>query len=288
MAVIATAKKLESGQIDGALDHLRSWGLEVVCGSHLFSSHGIFAGTDDERAADLQWAIDDPSIRAVIFARGGYGTARIVDKIDWSRFSKHPKWLCGFSDLTVIHAHVQHNFSVESLHATMPIFFQDGEKNAGSESLQKALFGQPQPLKWPAHELDRNGDASGVLVGGNLSVLDSIIGSSSDGDWNGKILFIEDLTEYLYHLDRMLLQFKRAGRLSGLGGLIVGQFSEMMDNDTPFGMEAYEIISQAVKEYSFPVAFNAPIGHVLNNEAVIHGGVVTLMSTAAGNKLSFD
>lgn len=288
MGVVATAKKLEPGQIDGALDHIRSWGLEVVCGSHLLSSDGIFAGTDDQRAADLQWALDDPSIRAVIFARGGYGTARIIDKIDWSMFSKQPKWLCGFSDLTVIHAHIQHNLSIESLHSTMPIFFKDGRKNAGSESLRNALFGKAQPLNWPAHDLDRNGAASGMLVGGNLSVLDSIIGSSSDGDWNGKILFIEDLTEYLYHLDRMLLQFKRAGRLKGLAGLIVGQFSEMMDNETPFGMNAYQIIRQAVEEYSFPVAFNAPIGHVSDNAAVIHGGAVTFSSNEAGNKLSFD
>jgi len=286
--VVATAKRLEPGQIDGALDLIRSWGLDVVPGRHLLASDRLFAGTDEERAADLQWALDDPSIKAVIFARGGYGTARVVDRVDWDAFSKAPKWLCGFSDLTVLHNHLLVHLGVESLHATMPIFFKEGHSNAGSESLRKALFGEESEVVWEAHALNREGIATGVLVGGNLSVLDSIVGTPSDVDWMGKVLFIEDLTEYLYHLDRMITQFKRAGRLQGLAGLVVGQFTEMMDNETPFGKSAYEIILEAVAGYSFPVVFNAPIGHVDRNEAVFHGRKVQLVSAETGNKLTFS
>jgi len=287
VAVVATAKRLDPGQIDAALDHIRSWGLDVVCGRHLLSSDRLFAGTDEERGADLQWAINDPSIKAVIFGRGGYGTARIVDRIDWEAFSKAPKWLCGFSDLTVLHSHLLANLGMESLHTTMPIFFKDGNSNAGSESLRKALFGEQSNVLWGSHEMDRLGSAEGALVGGNLSVLDSIVGTPSDVDWTGKVLFIEDLTEYLYHLDRMMVQFQRSGRFKGLSGLIVGQFTEMIDNETPFGKSAYEIILEAVSMYSFPVAFGAPIGHVDHNEAVFHGRRVQLESSDSGNKVTF-
>ncbi len=276
IALIATAKKINPGEIDGAIALMESWGLKVACGPHLYAAHHQFAGTDAERASDLQWAIDHPEAKAVVFARGGYGTVRVLDHIDWNHFVAHPKWLCGFSDLTVLHSHVLVNLGVETLHSSMPIFFKDGKSNASSDSLKRALFGELSKLEWESDALNRKGTGQGICVGGNLSVLYSISGSVSEVDFEGKVLFLEDLTEYLYHLDRMMMQMKRSGQLSELAGLVVGQFSEMSDNPVPFGKTAEEIILEACSEYDFPIAFNAPIGHVEHNESVFHGRSVTL------------
>lgn len=276
VAIVATAKKLEQGQLDGAIRIITSWGFEVHCGPHLYASSGQFAGTDAQRAADLQWALDNPEIKAVFFARGGYGTVRIIDRLNWAAFQQHPKWLCGFSDLTVLHQHVCRQLKTETLHSTMPVFFQDGITNGGSDSLHKALAGELEEVQWQGHALNRPGSTAGTLSGGNLAVLLSISGSVSEVDTKGKILFIEDLTEYYYHLDRMMWQMKRAGKLRPLAGLVVGQFTEMMDNPVPFGKTAQEIIREAVEEYSYPVAFDAPIGHVKANHAVFHGRQASL------------
>ncbi len=271
VAIVATAKRLSENEIDGAIREIESWGLEVVCGPNLYSVHHQFAGADEQRASDLQWAIDHEGISAVIFARGGYGTARIIDSIDWEIFQSNPKWLCGFSDLTVLHSHVNRHLKIETLHSTMPIFFKNGLANAGSESLRKTLFGLNETLIWDAHPLNRSGKAEGEIVGGNLSVLYSILSTPSQMDFKGKILFLEDLTENLYHIDRMMMQLKRAGILSNLKGIIVGQFTEMEDNSVPFGMSAEEIILDAVSEWTYPVTFNAPIGHVVKNFTIKHG-----------------
>jgi len=279
VAIVATAKKLNPTEIDGAILHIKSWGLNVICGPNLYADYNQFAGSDEQRASDLQWAIDHPEVKAVLFARGGYGTARIIDFIDWETFIKSPKWLCGFSDLTVLHSHVQNTLGIETLHSTMPIFFKDGTPNDGSESLRKTLFGEVISLHWSAHELNRAGTASGSIVGGNLSVLYSIMGTPSQMDFSGKLLFLEDLTENLYHIDRMMMQFKRAGHLSKLAGLVVGQFTEMEDNTVPFGKSADEIILDAVSEYNYPVAFDAPIGHVTKNLASVHGGNAKVVVT---------
>lgn len=287
VAIVATAKRLEQAQIDGAIREIESWGLKAVLGPNLYSVKDQFAGTDSQRAADFQWALDDPTIKAVVFARGGYGTARIVDRVDWSNFKKSPKWLCGFSDLTVVHSHVQRNFGIETLHSAMPIFFKDGIKNAGSESLRKALFGMHDGIEWNAHPLNRAGSAVGKIIGGNLSVLYSITGTSSQPNYADQILFLEDLTENLYRIDRMMMQLKRAGHLSQLKGLIVGQFTEMEDNAIPFGKSAEEIILDAVSEYDFPVAFNAPIGHVEHNEAVFCGRKVEMVADVTLTTLRF-
>jgi muramoyltetrapeptide carboxypeptidase len=287
VALVATAKKLDPNQVDGAMNEIRSWGLEVCEGANLYAAQNQFAGTDQQRAADLQWALDQPDIKAVIFARGGYGTARIIDNINWTSFSKSPKWLCGFSDLTVLHSHVLQNLGIETLHSTMPIFFKDGTKNPGSESLRLALFGQHQSIRFDPHPLNQLGTAKGLLVGGNLSVLYSISNTSSQLNYNDKILFIEDLTENLYHLDRMMMQFKRAGHLSNLQGLVVGQFTDMEDNAIPFGKTVEEIIMDAVSGFDYPVAFNAPIGHVANNLACFHGRSVSFQADANGVLIQF-
>lgn len=285
VALVATAKKVDQGQIDGAIQEIQSWGLEVVLGQNLYAKDRQFAGTDVQRTVDLQWALDQTEIRAVFFARGGYGTARIIDALDWSGFFNAPKWLCGFSDLTVLHSHVNRNIHVETLHATMPIFFKDGVPNEGSESLKHALFGQNQSLEWRPHLLNRKGEAHGELVGGNLSVLYSIMGTPSQMDFEGKLLFLEDLTENLYHVDRMMMQLKRAGHLSKLKGLIVGQFTEMIDNAVPFGRNIEEIILEAVEGFDYPVAFDAPIGHVEANYAIYHGKRYTLETNDAKSML---
>lgn len=287
VAIVATAKKIQPGEIDGALELIKSWGLNVVLGPNLYSDDHQFSGTVLQRIADLQWAIDHQDCKAVIFARGGYGTVHLVDAIDWSSFQKQPKWLCGFSDLTVIHSHVQSLFGVETLHSSMPIFFKNGQANLGSESLRKALFGEQNVIEWNTHSLNRLGNAEGKMVGGNLSVLYSISDSRSDVETGGKILFLEDLTEYFYHLDRMMMQLKRSGKLENLAGLVIGQFTEMIDNPVSFGKTAEEIILNAVSEYQYPVAFNAPIGHVVHNEAVFCARKSTLHVTANGAKLSF-
>ena len=249
IAIVATAKRLEQNEIDGAIQLIRSWGLKVKLGRHLYDSFHQFAGTDNQRTSALQEVLDDDQIKAVIFARGGYGTARIIDEIDWTKFVEHPKWLCGFSDLTVLHSHVYHHLNIETLHSTMPIFFKNGEPNAGSDSLKNALFGNQHTLEWESHELNRIGYSAGPIVGGNLSVLYSITGTPSQMDYTGKILFLEDLCENLYHLDRMMMQLKRGNHLSELNGLVVGQFTDMEDNEVSFGKTANEIIYDAVKEY---------------------------------------
>ncbi len=287
VALIATAKKIDQGQLDGAIGEIESWGLQVVSGSYLYAIDRQFAGTDEQRASYLQSSIDNDKIKAVLFARGGYGTARIIDLIDWSHFSKNPKWLCGFSDLTVLHSHISRHLNIETLHSTMPIFFKDGIKNEGSESLRKALFGEHKSIEWKGNALNREGQAEGQIIGGNLSVLYSITGTTSQPIYDGKILFLEDLTENLYHLDRMMMQFKRAGHLSKLKGLIVGQFTEMEDNAIPFGKSAEEIILDAVNDFNYPVAFNAPIGHVDHNEAVFCGREVRLSLNSAQSIISF-
>lgn len=285
IAVVATAKRIEFGQIDGALEELADWGLRIMCGPRLYSEANLFAGTDSERASDLQWALNDPEIKAVIFARGGYGTARIIDAIDWGRFLEHPKWLCGFSDLTALHSHVYQNLGIETLHSTMPIFFKDGVPNPGSESLRNALFGSLMPLQWEGHDLNRSGAVNAPVVGGNLSVLISLMGTSSQLDFDGKILFLEDLSEYIYHLDRMMLQLDRAGILANLAGMVVGQFTEMNDGQPSFGKTAEQCIASWIDKYQFPVAFNAPIGHVENNLAILHGATMQFNSDRDGASL---
>ena len=276
VAIVATAKKLYKSEIDGAIQEIESWGLKVLCGPNLYSECNQFAGSDEQRAHDLQWAIDHSDVKAVIFARGGYGTTRIIDSIDWSSFQSNPNWLCGFSDLTVLQSHVNRNLAIETLHSTMPIFFKDGESNAGSESLRDSLFGLSQPLTWDAHPLNKYGTVSGEIIGGNLSVLYSIMATTSQMDFRGKILFLEDLTENLYHIDRMMMQLKRSGVLSSLKGLVIGGVTEMEDNSVPFGMSAEEIILDTVSEWNYPVAFNAPIGHVVDNRAVAVGSCMSL------------
>lgn len=286
VTIVSTARKVSKPELKMAADTLQTWGLDVKYGKNLFKSDRQFAGTDEERRADFQSALNSKS-SAILFARGGYGTVRFIDQIDWKRFQKSPKWLIGFSDITAVHSHAHKNVEVETLHAPMGLTLSKVNANCLSV-IKDALFGQR--LRYTVskqaaamEKLNRAGSARGQLVGGNLSMLHTLSGTASDIDCTGKILFLEDLDEYLYHIDRMMIQLKRSGKLASLAGLIIGGMTEMKDNDIPFGRTAEEIISEAVAEYNYPVFYGFPAGHIPNNYPLIFGREVSLK---VGDKMS--
>ena len=269
IAITCPAKKT-AGPMTDAVNLLQAWGLEVVLGETVNASYHQFAGDDEMRASDLQRFIDDDSVKAIIAARGGYGTVRMIDKVNFSRFIQQPKWIIGFSDITVLHAHLFANYNTQTIHGQMPVNIPDA--SAGSlETLRRALFGEGLHYHFNSHALNRAGKCFGVLVGGNLSLLIAISGSVSDLDYTDKILFIEDVGEYLYAVDRMLRTLKRAGKLKNLAGLIIGGFTDIKDNDIPFGQTVPEIIMEIVEEYHYPVCFEFPAGHIPNNCSLILG-----------------
>jgi muramoyltetrapeptide carboxypeptidase len=247
------------------------WGLNVVEGQTLQTAFNQFSATDAARAAELQSMLDDPSIKAVIAARGGYGCSRIVDGLNFDQFLKSPKWIVGFSDLTVILSRI-YQLGYAAAHAPMAKSITTEGAGLAAESLRKLLFGELSEYDIPTHSFNRAGSASGNLVGGNLCILAHMIGSPTETETRGKILFIEDVNEYLYNLDRMMIQMKRAGKLDHLAGLIVGQFTDMKDNSNPtFGMDANEIIREHVSCFNYPVCYNFPVGHVGDNRAMAVG-----------------
>jgi muramoyltetrapeptide carboxypeptidase len=269
VVLISTARKIDADHLEFALQLLNSWGLDVVQGSHLLNSFHQFAGTDEQRAEDLQKAINDSTCKAIFCFRGGYGTVRILDKIDFTPLLTHPKWIVGYSDVTALH-NTLNKLGVASLHASMPVNFKTNTPESLS-SLYNALFGIENHFAFEAHSLNKLGEAKGTLVGGNLSILLSLSGTKYDLDTNGKILILEDLDEYLYHIDRMMWNLKLGGKLEQLKGLIIGGFTDMHDNTVPFGNDVYSIISEAVAEFNFPVCFNFPFGHIDDNRALILG-----------------
>jgi muramoyltetrapeptide carboxypeptidase len=285
VAITCPAKKLPSPMTD-AIKLLQSWGLEVVLGKTVDASYHQFAGDDDLRTKDLQRFIDDESIKAIFAARGGYGTMRIIDQIDFSRFTQNPKWVIGFSDISVLHAHIYNNYNTQSIHGQMPINIPDASAKS-LETLRKALFGEELIYEVKPNPLNRTGDGSGVLIGGNLSLLVAISGSASDMDYSGKVLFIEDVGEYLYATDRLLRTLSRAGKLKTLAGLIVGGFTGVKDNDIPFGQTAPEIIMEVVKNYNYPVCFDFPAGHIPDNRSLVMGKVVALSVTAQQGTIKY-
>ncbi|MBL6872317.1 MAG: LD-carboxypeptidase [Flavobacteriales bacterium] len=274
IGIISTARKINNEELKFAVQLIEKWGLVPVLGQNIYSSDNQYAGNDSQRIEDMQSMLDNSEIKAILCARGGYGSVRIIDRLDFSAFKNRPKWIAGFSDVTVIHSHIS-NFNVPTLHSTMPINFKSNTA-ASVDSLKKALFGEDIDIKCVSHPLNKNGKGSGQIVGGNLSILYSLIGSASDIDTEGKILFIEDLDEYLYHIDRMMMSLKRSGKLSFLKGLVVGGMTKMNDNITPFGKTAEQIILDAVSEYDYPVCFDFPSGHIDNNLALKLGAYVRL------------
>lgn len=275
VAITCPAKKLPKPMSD-AISLLQSWGLEVVLGETVNASYHQFAGDDGLRAKDLQRFIDDDSIKAIIAARGGYGTIRMIDKVDFSRFGLHPKWVVGFSDITLLHAHLFSNYGAQSIHGQMPVNIPDASANS-LETLRRALFGEELTYEFHTHVLNRTGQGTGLLIGGNLSLLVAALNSVSDMDYTGKILFLEDVGEYLYSVDRMLRTLKRAGKLQHLAGLIVGAFTEIKDNEIPFGQTIPEMIMDVVQEYNYPVCFDFPAGHIPNNCSMVLGKKIDLL-----------
>ncbi len=274
IAIVSTARKIDFKEVQAATDLLKQWGLQPVIGSTIGLAYNQFAGSDEDRRSDFQQMLDDKEIKAIWCARGGYGTVRIIDAIDFSSFCVSPKWIIGYSDVTILHAHI-HNLGINTLHAPMPIDVHKGTKTS-IQSIRDTIFGKS--ISYSVSPSKRNilGTCTGQLIGGNLSILYSLCGSSSSLDTSGKILCIEDLDEYLYHIDRMLQNLKRNGYFDKLSGLIVGGMTKMHDNNIPFGKKSKKIILDIVKEYDFPVVFNFPMGHIEDNRALIMGAEVLL------------
>jgi len=246
-----------------------NWGFTTKVGTTIGRQYHYFSGTDEERIEDFQHMLDDGNVKAILCARGGYGISRIIDKIDFTRFKENPKWIIGFSDVTVLHSHIYRNYYISTLHAPMAnAFNEDGFKNEFVHSLRYALEGRKMKYQVKQHEFNRKGEAIGELVGGNLALLAHLVGTKSDLKTKGRILFIEDVGEYLYNIDRMMYQLKRSGKLDKLAGLIVGGFTDMKDTEKPFGQSAYEIIRDVVGEYDYPVCFDFPVSHGKENYAM--------------------
>ena len=275
VAIVSTARKVSLEELQPALQLLKSWQLEAIIGKTIGAEEHQFSGNDFLRAEDFQCMLNNPEIKAIWCARGGYGTVRIIDLLDFNEFKKHPKWIIGYSDVTVLHSHL-HVLGFESLHAQMPVDINN-KSEATIETLRQALFGEEYVIGCVAKDAQTKvGISRGQLVGGNLSILYSLCGSPSAIDTKGKILFIEDLDEYLYHIDRMLQNLKRNGYFENLAGFIVGGMAKMNDNTIPFGKTAEEIIAETVSGYNFPVCFGFPAGHMEDNQAIILGREVVL------------
>ncbi|MCH8904735.1 MAG: LD-carboxypeptidase [Bacteroidetes bacterium] len=285
IGIVSSARKISSQEIQPAIDILEGWGYKVHAGETIGAEHNQFAGGDELRTGDLQKMLDDENIKAILFAKGGYGTVRIVDQLNFEAFVKTPKWIIGYSDITVLHAHIHSNFQIPTIHASMASQLADIEEEARI-SLQKLLAGEEIEYSFNQHDLNREGNAQGIMVGGNLSLLHTLSGTSSEMDLTGKILFLEDLDEYLYHIDRMMMNLKRAGKLKDLAGLVVGGLTEMNDNDVPYGWSAEEIINHTIADYSYPVCFGFPAGHIKNNTAFILGSEIKLKVSGDGSVLS--
>ena len=248
---------------------LKTWGYNVVVGKTVGHQNNYFSGTDEERLADLQNMLDDANINAILFARGGYGLSRIIDQINFKAFKEKPKWLIGYSDISILHCHIHRNFKIATLHAPMAAAFNDeGYKNEFVQSIQKTLKGSKAKYFCNAHEFNQIGNVKGELIGGNLSLINHTLATNSVFLTKNKILFVEDIGEYIYHIDRLFVQLKRSGFLNNLNGLIIGGFTEMKDTIIPFGKTIEEVIHEQVKEFSYPICFHFPVGHQTENYAL--------------------
>ena len=285
IAIVATARKNIDDNLKPAISWLKNWGLEVVIGNTIGLDNNQLAGTDEQRAADFQKQLDNPNIKAIWCVRGGYGTVRMIDFLDFTKFKQAPKWIIGFSDVTVLHSHLN-TMGYASIHGIMPVSSKATEE--AKESLRKALFGEHLEYTVPCDQMNRYGSAKGELVGGNLSILYSLLGSESAIDCHDKILFIEDLDEYLYHIDRMMMNLKRNGCLESLKGIIVGGMTKMHDNEIPWGKNVLEIIDDVTKKYNIPIIYNFPAGHMADNHALVLGKQVSIEVNDLESKVVFE
>lgn len=266
IAIVCPAGYMPAEKAATCIEALKEWGYQVKIGKTLGNQFHYFAGTDEERKADLQSMLDDPTVKAILCGRGGYGMSRIIDALDFSKFKKSPKWIIGYSDITLLHAHLYTHLKIASLHSPMAAAFNDGEfANEYIQSLRKALKGSRLSYKTATHPFNQAGKASGELIGGNLSLVAHMIGSKSSYNTKGKILFLEDVGEYVYNIDRMMIQLERSGMLSQLAGLVVGGFTEMKDTVIPFGAAVTELIYERVRKYKYPICFDFPVSHSREN-----------------------
>jgi muramoyltetrapeptide carboxypeptidase len=285
IGIAATGRKVSATDIEAARKTFASWGLQVVTSPHVHShGHAYLAGTDAERLADFQQLLNDPTIQVIACARGGYGTTRILDQLDFTALIKHPKWIVGFSDVTALHLKL-FKLGIKSIHGTMPILFSKPDSIASIESLRTSLFDKPNTISAIANQHNRFGKATGQVIGGNLSLITDAIGTSNDPDTAGKILVVEEIDEYKYKIDRMLMHLRRSGKLELLAGLIIGHMTDIKDSDLPFGETVEEIVLNKIANTNYPVAFNFPTGHENPNLAWIHGAAMTLDVTANGAQL---
>jgi muramoyltetrapeptide carboxypeptidase len=279
IAIVAPSGILNNrkDEIQRAIALLKSWGLHAIVGKHVFSKDNHFAGTDDERCEDFQNAIDNPKVKAIWCARGGYGTVRILDKLDYTKLKEQPKWLIGYSDITALHNQF-HNLGLESIHALMCVSLTEDNTNLEQTiaTFKAAIFGNSLSYTLTGNKYNRIGTSTGQLVGGNLTVLHTMLGSNTSIDTSGKILFFEEIGEYEYHIDRMLQSLKRAGYFNNCKGVIVGDITKVRKNTTPWGKPVEQLILDALSEYNFPIAFNMPAGHEDDNRAMIFGRKIEL------------
>ena len=291
VAIVAPSGVLKNynGYILKAKELLKSWELEVIIGENVFNENGHFAGTDNQRSADFQLALDDKSIKAIWCARGGYGAMRVIDNLNFEKYKENPKWIIGYSDITAIHNDL-HNNKSESIHGIMCKSLEkiDIGNNESISLLKKTLFGEKLSYTIEGNNYNIKGNSNGQLIGGNLTLLHCLLGSESSIDTDGKILFIEDLGEYLYHIDRMLISLKRAGYFDNCKGLIVGDFTDMRKNTTPFGRNLKELILDIVREYDFPVSFGFPAGHGEKNYPMILGREINLEVSKQQSTINFS
>ena len=287
IGITCPASYLTAPNADKCIETLQQWGFEVMVGKTLGSkSKNNFSASDEDRANELQAMLDDKNIKAIIFGRGGYGMGRIIDKLNFSKFKKNPKWIIGFSDITLLHCHIYGHHKISSIHGPMAIGFNKEKSNVESiESLHKILIGKKFYYNCKSHKNNRVGTAKGKLIGGNLALLVNAIGTKSDFETKNKILFIEDVGEYLYAIDRMFYQLKRSGKLNKLAGLIIGGFTDMKDTERPFGKTLENIIKELVEEFDYPVCFHFPISHAKENVAVKIGVEYELKITATKTTL---
>lgn len=266
IGITCPSSKMDRPVAEFASSVIEGWGYHVRLGSTVGSSFHNYSGSDDVRLKDLQDMLDDPELGAIIFGRGGYGMIRILDRLDFSRFLESPKWICGFSDITALHLHLESCLGIPSLHSLMASgITPETWQNTYVGSLRKVLCGEEYRYSVPAHPFNREGLCQGSLIGGNLSLLANLSGTPTQPDTDGKILLLEDTGEYRYHIDRMLFNLKRAGWIQGLGGMVVGSFTSSKELETPFGKTEYEMIRELVDPYSFPVCFGFPCGHQQEN-----------------------
>ena len=287
IGIVPPAGKVNPQFVDNAKQFLEASGYVVKIATNSASTHFQYAGTDDERISAVQNFLDDDQLEAIVFARGGYGSIRIVEKLNFEKFEKHPKWLIGFSDITVFHSVAQNRLNMASIHSPMASSMNLENDCDDFKLTLQLLVGQADIHQPKHHALNRAGNAEGVLIGGNLSLIQALRGTHYDIKPKGKILFIEDVNEYLYHLDRMMQSLKLSGILEKISGLVVGQFTSMKDNDSPFGLDPYQIIQDAVKDYNYPVIYDYPAGHVDTNYPLILGHRVSMKVTAKKAILSY-